>query len=314
MTTAVDNLRAARQTPYIALQQYILLRSNASDDFICVFEGWDDYPYYDTIIKKVRENFKYQPLIVKGKDQVLGLRELLSKRNDAKSTYVAYFIDRDYDGYKSHAPSANTYCTDGYSIENNLYDDSILPELLMSDYQCVKTEDEGSIPGIILMFNQRMVEFQSLMREANKIIYYARNNNIRLSSIENQITKYININLDSITINQNNHHLNLIGWPEEIDPNTIPNDISEFRKFTPLKDWRGKFVLGTYIELLHKLKDDRCAINPRFFGKKAPIKFNPKSDILRTLAILSPVPECLRKFTLELGKPVHTTSEVIQNA
>jgi hypothetical protein len=314
MTSAIDNLRAARQTPYIALQQYILLRSNATEDFICVFEGFEDYPYYDTVIKKLRHDFKYRPLIVKGKDQVLGLRELLSKRKDAKSTHVAYFIDRDFDGYKSHTPNANTYCTDGYSIENNLYDESILSELLMSDYQCVKTEDENSIPGIVSTINQRMSEFQSLMRDANKLIYYARNNNIRLSSIENQITKYINIKLDAITINTNNTHQSLIGWPEDIDLNTIPQELPEFQNLTPLKDWRGKFVLGTYIELLHKLKDDRCAKKPRFFRKSTSIKFNPKGDILRTLAILAPVPACLRSFTLTLGQPIQTISRAIENA
>jgi hypothetical protein len=140
------------------------------------------------------------------------------------------------------------------------------------------------------------------MEDTNKTIYYARTNKIRLSAIENQITKYLNINLDTITPNFGYNHLTLVGWPNEVDPNTIPKEIISFRNLSPLKDWRGKFVFGAYIELLHKLKDDRCSATPRLFGKRTPIKFNPKGDILRTLAILAPVPACLREFTLNLGQ------------
>jgi hypothetical protein len=300
--SAIENLRAARQTPHIALQEYIVLRSTATDDFICVFEGMDDYPYYDTVLRIVRNDFKFKPLIVKGKDQVLGLRELLSKRSDPRSGNVAYFIDRDFDGYKTHAPAANTYCTDGYSIENNLCDESVLPELLLSEYQCIKTDDATSVPKIVAIFKERLQEFELLMADANRMIYYARNNKIRLSAIENQITKYINIELGGITLKPTSCHRELVGWPEDVDPADVPLKISAFQSMTPLKDWRGKFVLSTYIELLHRLKDDRCAQNPNLFKKRNPIKFNPKGDIIRTLAILAPVPDCLKQFALHLGK------------
>lgn len=302
MSNIIQNMRAARNTPLIALQQYIVLRSKASEDFICVFEGFEDYPYYDTIFRRIRDDFKYRPLIVKGKDQVLGLRNLLSKRESPDTGKVAYFIDRDFDGFKGHDPSADTYCTSGYSIENNLCCPPSLPELLLSEFECLNTEDEETVPSISKLFDKRLGEFSQVMKEANKLIYYARKNNIRLSGIENQITKYIHISLDKISPKETDI-LKLIGWPATDDASLIPGSIADFDGLDPLRDWRGKFVLAIYTELLHKLKDDRCSQAPKYFKRKSGIKFNPKGDIIRTLAILAPVPACLRSFTTRLGTP-----------
>lgn len=307
MSNLITNMRAARSTPHIALQQYLILRSKATKDFVCVFEGADDYPYYDTIFRRIRDGFSYQPLIVKGKDQVLGLRELLSKRTDPESSSVAYFIDKDFDGYKGHQPSPNLYCTHGYSIENNLCNLSALQDLLLSAYECLHTEDQANIPKIRSMVTQRLDEFYTLMAKPNRIIFYARKNNIRLTAIENQITKYINITLDSVTATSADV-LKLIGWPENTDDSFIPNHIPEFESLNASQDWRGKFLFGVYLELLNKLKDDRCSKTPKFFSKKNGIKFNPKGDVIRTLAILSPIPSCLRAFSTSLACSTPVTS------
>ncbi|WP_339486890.1 DUF4435 domain-containing protein [Pseudomonas sp. RL_5y_Pfl2_70] len=300
MTDLVASLRQARHIPQVALQQYMVLRSKALDDFVCVFEGQEDYPYYDTIFRKIRDDFSFKPLIVNGKDQVLGLRNLLLQRESPAEKKVAYFIDRDFDGYKNSQPSENIYCTDGYSIENNLCSVSILPPLLASEYLCHKYEEDDRIPLIVAVFRERLAEFSSLMRETNRIIYFARQNSIRLQGVENQITKYLDISLGSITSKEGSK-LELLGWPEEVDPGIIPCEIPDFEQLHSIKDWRGKFVLGVFVELLHHLKNDRCSNAPSLFSRKSGMKFNPKGEIIRTLAILSPVPTCLRSFILKLG-------------
>jgi hypothetical protein len=137
------------------------------------------------------------------------------------------------------------------------------------------------------------------MRYSNRAIYFARKNNVRLQGINNQITKYINIDLNKVAASGTDH-LSLIGWPKEIDPESIPKTIPEFEMLSPVEDWRGKFVLGFYTELLHKLKDDRCSNSPEHFKVKAGMRFNPKGDIIRTLALLAPIPQCLRNFALSL--------------
>jgi hypothetical protein len=307
MTNLVDKLRLARQKPHVALHDYTVLRSKAPDSLVCVFEGHEDYPYYDTVFRKLIDEVDYRALVVNGKDQVLGLRELLFKRDTPFDKKVAYFIDKDFDGFKQFQPSENTYCTTGYSIENNLCSNSILHPLLAQEYLCHKTGEESTIETVTEKFLARLSEFTDLMRDSNRAIFFARKQNIRLQGINNQITKYINIDINGITATGVNH-LSLIGWPDEIDASVIPESITEFEVLSPLQDWRGKFVLGVYTELLHKLKDDRCSATPQHFNIKAGMKFNPKGEIIRTLALLSPIPQCLRTFTLNLPMSNQTSS------
>lgn len=306
MSGIIERLRAAREIPQVALQSYIALRGKAPAKLICVFEGYDDYPYYDTVIRRIRENYEYTPLIVNGKDQVLGLRKILSTRSDFTSHKVAYFIDKDFDGYKGHSPSDDIYCTHGYSIENNLCDLSTLPELLHAEYMCLKIGDDSRTDEIILTFQNRFQDFFSCMETANLAIYSARKAGIKLNGIESQITKYINISLEEITI-KSQPHSDLVGYPQNIDIAPIcESHESDFKKLSPFLEWRGKFVMGLYTELLHKLKDDRCSSKPLYFDRRTGMKFNPKGDIIRTLALLSPIPQCLRAFLNFTSDKFHT--------
>jgi hypothetical protein len=310
MTDLVDMLRLARQIPHVALQDYNILRSKAADDLVCVFEGQEDHPYYDTIFRRITEDFPYKALVVNGKDQVLGLRELLFKRETPAEKKVVYFIDRDFDEYKGHRASNDTYCTHGYSIENNLCDTAVLPLLLGTEYLCHKTGDDDRVADILKIIDQRLSEFSTLMRDTNKAIFFARKNNIRLQGINNQITKYLRINLESVTATESDF-LNLIGWPEDVDPACVPTELPEFNELLPLRDWRGKFVLGVYIELLHRLKDDRCSQSPTLFKVRSGMKFNPKGDIIRVLAILAPIPSCLRSFVMQIHERSTSEQEAI---
>jgi hypothetical protein len=296
MTSIVDQLRKGRDIPQVALQNYITLRSKNSNDLICVFEGHDDYPYYDTTFRRITDSLSYRPLIANGKDQVLGLRVLLSARPDYSQHSVAYFIDRDFDGYKSHTPQPDIYCTHGYSIENNLCHRSILPSLLNAEFMCIKAGDTEKIREITAVIDSRLNEFFTAMRDTNLAIYTARKSGFRLLNIENQITKYLTINLQNVSFT-GAPYLSLIGWPAEEDISAISVfHESTFDSLDPELDWRGKYLMGTYIELLHKLKEDRCSIAPQLFAKKQGVKFNPKGDIVRVLSLLSPIPDCLRDF------------------
>jgi hypothetical protein len=297
----VDHIRAKRDIPQVALQNYMTLRSKTPNIVVCVFEGPEDYPYYDTIISRVNENFEYAPFIANGKDQVLGLRKILSERNGTPDAKVAFFIDHDFDGYKTYSPAGNTYCTDGYSIENNLCSTTILSKLLSVEYMCVKAGDTSRIDPIITKIEDRLQEFHSSMHEANLAIFIARKTGIKLRNIQNLITKYLTIKIESISKN-NESHLELIGWPDHEDFSALQtHHSSDFAKLEPRKSWRGKFILSTYIELLHQIKEDRCSEKPELFDKKCKIKFNPKGDVIRTLALLSPIPSCLRSFVLHIS-------------
>lgn len=299
MADLISKLRIARQKPHVALHDYNLIRSKTADSLICVFEGHEDYPYYDTIFRRVCDEVEYAALVVSGKDQVLGLRELLFKRDTPIDKKVAYFIDKDFDGFKQYGPSDNTYCTTGYSIENNLCSRTILRPLLAQEYFCHKTGEEDNIDHLIGVIDRRLSEFSELMKISNRAIYFARKNSINLQGITNQITKYINIEINGVSATGASH-LCLVGWPKDLDPGLIPGTIPEFEALSPVEEWRGKFILGFYTELLHKLKDDRCSDAPQHFKVKAKMKFNPKGDMIRTLALLSPIPQCLRAFTLNL--------------
>ncbi len=295
MSDLLESLRAAKNRPQVALQRFMTLRSN-STNLICVFEGPDDYPYYDTIFRRLLDEVVYIPLIANGKDQVLELRGLVEKNKNGIEGRVAYFIDRDFDGYKGFQRAENTYCTNGYAIENNLCGESVLRLLLGMEYMCNRTDESDTIESNLELFRARSAEFYNIMYQANRSIFFARKNSMRLDSIENKISRYVKIKLHSVTPADSDHYT-LIGWPAITDRRDSESCAAEFDSLAPLRDWRGKFILGFYIEFLHQLKEDRCAAEPKYFKAKQGIKFNPKGDIVRTLALLAPIPDCLKTFT-----------------
>ena len=144
----IESMRKAREIPQVVLQQYSNIRSKSEDKLICVFEGNDDLPYYGTVFKLVAGDHAFAPILSKGKEQLLAFRQILSKREQADNN-IAYFIDKDFDGFKGYPEGDDVYCTDGYSIENQMVGPEVLCELLRSEYKCEASNDGDCVDAIV---------------------------------------------------------------------------------------------------------------------------------------------------------------------
>jgi hypothetical protein len=289
----LEKMRASRNNPQVALISYTTVRGKNPEKLICVFEGYEDLPYYETVFNRVGNATAFSAIIAKGKDQVLALRAILQS-NYYKDDKVRFFVDHDFDGLKGHALSDDIYVTEGYSIENHLADAGILSSLLNSEFKCCSDEDEQAVKVVNVLFDEFLAAFFEIMRPVNQAIFYARTHDVKLKNIEDRIGEYFLFTLDSIT-NKNSDYFNLIGWPEG-----LPRDISSveevFSEMDPHMQWRGKFIFELFVKFLHQLKNDRTSEAPKLFAKKAGVKFDPNGEIIRSLASLSTIPPSLSAF------------------
>jgi len=298
MTAArVDELRNARRIPQVALQKYNNLRSRNADVLICAFEGNQDVIFYDAAFSQVVQNIKYTSMVCKGKDQVLGLRSLLSKNLAAETDSVAYFVDRDYDDLKGQEPSSNLYCTPAYSIENFLVSQETLIKFLRCEYGCFDEDAEEDVNNICKLFEERMHEFMDAMRTPNRLLHYARSVGLSIGSVENDIKKYVRITLskvESATLDCDLYKL--IGFTAPPDVNSLAKYETEFDCLEPMFRWRGKFVYLFFKKFLAEVKEDRGRRPPTYFKQRAAISFDPAGEITRTIVATIQLPDCMVEF------------------
>lgn len=223
----------------------------------------------------------------------MALRQAL-QNNHYQDNKVRFFVDQDFDGLKGYSSGDDIYMTEGYSIENHLADAKILTSLLNSEFKCCTDEDEASINKVNALFDGFLEVFFVIMRPVNQAIFYARTHGVKLRNIEDKIGEYFLVTLDSIT-DKNSDYFELIGWPED-----VARDISSvegvFSNMDPHMQWRGKFIFELFIKFLHQLKNDRTSDSPKFFAKKAGVKFDPNGEVIRSLASLSAIPTSLSVF------------------
>lgn len=290
MSKLLDKMQRATKEPVVILHRITTLRSKYPEINIFVFEGNDDVLYYDVVLNIIDSSKEYAPICGKGKDQLLGARDLCHD-NDSKKIY--FFIDKDFDGFKKYKKTDNVYCTENYSIENNIVSIDAFKSLLNNEFGLVKTEEDFS--DFSEMLKNIINDFNEKMKEPNLAIFYLRKKDIKSGSIENNILKYINITLDGISITDNDIY-DLVSFPNDIDRKEIYTLIDDFEKLDPIKEWRGKFIFGFFKEVLKLLKRDRTSNDPKFFREKYGMNFNVDCNLIRILSSISKPHESLVKF------------------
>ena len=293
-------MRVARKKEVVALHGYNVLRSAHPSIVIIALEGHDDSIFYRSAIRLIDSRFEWRPHVCCGKDNVLGLRVLLNRNlnSDASNTY--FIVDKDFDYLKDHEPSKNLYCTSSYSIENLLVTMNVFEKLLTGEYKCSISNE---ISDLKALFNTLLKEFFDAMRIANRALHYCRVNRIYSGNVEDDIKKYVNISLTGVKAKYNEDDLHkLVGFPKEKSISCLSETSNNFDKLDPRNDWRGKYVLFFFKELLSLLRDDRCSAHPNKFKERSPIKFDPKASTI--ISILSPMidpPPCLKEFVKNIS-------------
>lgn len=295
-----DRMREARTRGVVALQSYNVLRSKVPDGVIIALEGGDDPIFYATTIQMVRPAFGWSPLVCNGKDHVLGLRELLDRNLGRANGKTFFVVDKDFDGLKGHAARDDTYCTPGYSFENIIVSEEVLHQLLIGEFRCQAMGED--IQAVLTCFQRRLCEFFAAIKLANQALHYCRSKGLRAGSVENKIGKYVKVTLDGVNQQYTEEDLpKLVGFPTDADAGQITETCDQFEKLRPHEDWRGKYLMGFFVEFLSHLKEDRCKRSPELFSSKKSISFDPRSSTVRILSSIAGPPECLREFVVKMA-------------
>lgn len=299
-SSLTDRMRKARSRDVVVLQEYNTLRSKFPGIVIIAVEGDDDPIYYQTSIRAVRPDLSWVPFVCSGKDRVLALRVQLARNSDADAGKTFFVVDKDFDGLKGHEPGENLYCTPGYSIENALISISVFEELLLGEFRCSPKSVE--IDSLKSLFKDRLNEFLIAIKLANKALHYCRTKRVRSGSVENQIKKYVKVTLDLVEARYDERDLtSLVGLPEDVLISQLAETEAEFEALDPMNDWRGKYILAFFVELLAQLQEDRCAAQPQKFEKKRKVSFNPRSSIVRNLSSIVRPPNCFEEFVMKIS-------------
>ena len=187
--STLEALRASRRSPHVALHQFNSLRSRHSRLLICVFEGGDDVTFFDTVFRRIVEAIEYLPLVVSGKDQVLGLRALIKHSEVHDRERVRFFIDRDFDGSKGHETGPDLYITPTYSIENLLVSEEVLNGLLRAEFRCSDENGDFDCTSVIKRFREYQKGSQEALADANLLIFFARTKHHIVQGIDESIGK-----------------------------------------------------------------------------------------------------------------------------
>jgi hypothetical protein len=236
------------------------------------------------------------------------LRAILPFLCKIQAKDVRYFIDKDFDGLKGHPAGNDLYCTHTYSIENILVNLKVLKMLLQGEYRCNDENGSEDISNISELYCNRLTEFIQIIKNANQIIHYARTENLSCCSIDNDLKKYASINLEHVKPAESESELwRIVGMLSEVSLDVLASREQDFISLDPIQDWRGKYYFAFFRKFLADLKDDRGSKAPKYFKQRANMSFSPQADIIRPLASIVDIPQCLSIFIdscCVLGAPV----------
>ncbi|WP_321934518.1 DUF4435 domain-containing protein [Paraburkholderia sp. J8-2] len=308
-----EKMRVERKLPHTQRTRYLGLRSRVDiNKYIFIFEGPEDIPVYRTWINKISTDISYEPLEVRGKENVIALREYIRSSSDNSGDKALFFVDMDYDDIDltQYRDWADTYVTPSYSIENILVSAEILELLLIEDFALIGDRQILRAP-IIDFFKKSMQEFCESMLRVNGYLRWIRRRGIDSEGFPHDAKALISVTLSGV---RQIYRDDLSDVAATLKLSDIPSeeDLAEHLKWFRDKGiaifGRGKFIIDFFKRFISEIFEDSRAENRVFFLKKlAP--GDPQHDLMRKLAGFSNCPSCLRAF---LGK--HFTFVSAQSA
>ena len=137
-----------------AYHSFLLLYRSCSKCVYGFCEGKDDPTFYQTlIIIRLPNDWTVKVIPAGGKKKVFRAYHSFDWNRFSKEE-ICFFVDRDLDDYLGQPAQheANIYTTDGYSIENSIYDCRLLLDVLSDIYQItlLSSIEEEEIFNVIL--------------------------------------------------------------------------------------------------------------------------------------------------------------------
>lgn len=296
----IEELRASRDKPQVAYQEFALHTKKGKDGLFCFFEGKDN-GYYILRIKKYTD--KYHPILCGGREKVLKVQELIAIHSEYDKYKKAFFIDRDFNPPLTNK-SPQIFETPCYSIENFYVSENVFREIMINKFYFSEVSDP-SFQVCPDLYRERQKEFHQATILLNA--WYAC-----LINKRNNTGEQTGVNLDDkIPKNFLQFSLQLISADYDIDKikqtfpsaSTILEDdlntkVAQFSNCEKHKVFRGKYemqFLITFIELI--LQDSLQA--KKYILQKIKFSFNQRLTNEQAIDVFSSyadTPKSLEKF------------------
>lgn len=131
----LEALRERRKTPVAAWHKLRTSITTGKFDFYVAFEGEEDEEFYSKFLTDRFPTKTFRPVICDGKGGVLALHsEVVAAYGGPKNVF--FFLDSDHDKFLKEAEyPTQTFSTCGYSVENYIYDNTVILEGIKKHFQ-----------------------------------------------------------------------------------------------------------------------------------------------------------------------------------
>lgn len=296
----LEELRASRDKPQVAYQEFALHTKKGKDGLFCFFEGKDN-DYYIPRIKKYTD--KYHPILCGGRDRVLKVQKLIAIHAEYDKYKKAFFIDRDFNQPLTNK-SPQIFETPGYSIENFYVSESVFQEIMINKFYFSEVSDP-SFQVCLDLYRDRQKEFHQATILLNA--WYAC-----LIDKRNNTGEQTGVNLDDkLPKNFVRFSLQLISDNYDLDKikQTFPNasivseddlnhKIAQFSDCEQHQVFRGKYEMQFLIKFIELILQDSLQAK-KYISRKIKFAFTQKITNEQAIDIFSSyaeTPESLERF------------------
>lgn len=292
---SVESLRASRNRAVAVFVEFSRLYKQYESALYCFFEG-DDSKYYGIRIRNVIRPEKYIDLTCNGKEGVLGIYRMLSARKYYASVKAAYFVDRDFDKSIYEMGLSQIYETPCYSVENFYTSANCVSEILKAEFKL--TELDENFKRSISLYVKLQEEFHNAVELLNVWIACQRDNKSVLNISDLSVLRFIDIDLDKITIKYTVSDLyTMFPNTSSISQNELDAKRSELQARIRQQSFRGKFEIEFLFSFLQKLISEANQGNYPYFTKKIKVVLSlSKKNVISDLSQYADTPDSLYSY------------------
>ncbi|MDY6785557.1 MAG: DUF4435 domain-containing protein [Cyanobacteriota bacterium] len=289
---SVETLRASRDKAVVIFTEVSRLYKKDKSALYCFFEG-EDGQYYGVRIDTIARPKKPFTFSCRGKEGVLGIYKMLSRRKHYANLKAAYFIDRDFDVSIGKSGVSGIYETPGYSIENFYTSVECFSRILINEFKLRELDED--FDKCIALYQNRQKEFHDAVELLNAWLACQRDKASRLTISNLSVSDFVYINLDKIDINYTVTDLHS-KFPRaaNISQKELENKRDELNTRTRQRSFRGKFEIEFLLKFLQKLVQEANQGNYPYFTQKLKVKLNiSKKTVISDLSQYADTPDCL---------------------
>lgn len=292
---SVETLRASREKAVAIFTEVSRLYKKDKSALYCFFEG-EDGQYYGIRIDTIARPKKYLPFSCGGKEGVLGIYRLLSRRKHYANIRAAYFIDRDFEPSISGSDVNGIYETPGYSIENFYTSIECFSKVLRHEFKIIESDE--NFDKCVAFYRKRQEEFHDAVERLNAWLACQRDKASQLTISDLSVSDFVYVNLDKIDINYTIEDLRAkFPTAANISQEELEEKRNELNARTRQRSFRGKFEIEFLLKFLQKLINEANQGNSPYFAQKLKVKLNlSKKTIVSALSQYADTPDCLYRY------------------